>query len=394
MTTRWPRAFAVVGLLAVSCGPIHGVATSPSSASAVRTAPSVTTYPAPTTASSARTGQCQAVQPAPQFSPSALSNRNLALVTLRGSNQLVVRDITDINHPSSIASVDTSSAPGFASPTSFRFASPTEISYIDPDGNLVRSGFGGSSRVILASCVGMFDWSPDGTSVVYTSPNDSGLTVHELGVGTDRVLGSVPPVPAVGCETIASCSGTDTWDIGLAYSPDGTLIYFVETIANVSVFRLWTSDGTLRKSADSQSPSMAAWSGNGLYFRGVTGVEVWRSGIVSTFLPAAVWIRPKASMGAGQIAYETRDTEGWHHVNVVDTTTGTVRELMKGRTDLVYLTSRYIWYLGERTCGPSEGCDASHSATFSGKSYIYDLQDGTETESIITSVADVWPHPA
>jgi hypothetical protein len=29
-----------------------------------------------------------------------------------------------------------------------------------------------------------------------------------------------------------------------------------------------------------------------------------------------------------------------------------------------------------------------------GKTYIYDLQTGTETESIITQVFDVWPHPA
>jgi hypothetical protein len=29
-----------------------------------------------------------------------------------------------------------------------------------------------------------------------------------------------------------------------------------------------------------------------------------------------------------------------------------------------------------------------------GKTYIYDLQDSTETQSIITSVIDVWPHPA
>ena len=65
------------------------------------------------------------------------------------------------------------------------------------------------------------------------------------------------------------------------------------------------------------------------------------------------------------------------------------------RSEPVFLTSRYIWYQGERDCVPADGCGTNppfHPA--SGKTYIYDLQDGTETGSVITSVADVWPHAA
>jgi hypothetical protein len=34
------------------------------------------------------------------------------------------------------------------------------------------------------------------------------------------------------------------------------------------------------------------------------------------------------------------------------------------------------------------------TTTFSETTYIYDLQTGTEWESIITNVADAWPHGA
>jgi hypothetical protein len=205
-------------------------------------------------------------------------------------------------------------------------------------------------------------------------------------------VGHVPAIPIVGCETIAGCSGADTWQWGLSYSPQGSYVSFVGNIANVSVFRVWASDGTLRSSNDSQAPSWLAWSGDSLYYRDANGVEVWRGGAVSTFVPNLAWIRPSGSAGGGQIAYETRDAQGWHQLNVLDTSTKAVRVLSQGRTNATFLTPRYLWSMGERFCGPSEGCDARSSATLSGKTYIYDLQTGTETESIITDVADVWPH--
>jgi len=61
----------------------------------------------------------------------------------------------------------------------------------------------------------------------------------------------------------------------------------------------------------------------------------------------------------------------------------------------VFLTSRYIWYEGERACVAADVCGSAPGGhPLNGKTYIYDLQTGTETESIITGVADVWPQPA
>ena len=328
--------------------------------------------------------QCQAVVPAPTFAPAAASSRNLAIVWLTGGSKPVVRDITDINHPSTVGTLEVPS----------RFVSASDIAYIDGDGNLVRKAYASSAKVTVARCTALFDWSPDGAAVVYAVTTDAGMTVHRLVAGHDLVLGSVPGIPAVGCETVAGCFGADTWDVSLSYSPDGKYISLVISVANASTFRLWTPDGTLVKSSDTSSPFMSVWSGGSLYFRDAAGVEVWRAGVVSSFLPGVAWIRPKASPAGGQIIYDARDAQEWDHTYVVDTASGNVRDLGKAHSGPVFLTSRYAWYQGQRPCVAGDYCGTRVAGVDNGKTYIFDLQAGTESSSIITNVVDVWPHPA
>jgi len=379
MTTWWLRTLAITGLMAVSCGSARGVSTLPSSASA-----------SPTTIASSAPVQnsCAAVQPAPQFPASAPSSRNLALVSLLGDNKLVVRDITDMNHPNTVGTVDVSSQP--------KFVNASDVSYLDQSGKLVRFAFSGTSRTIVAACASLFDWSRNGTSAVYLTQTDSGMDdLHQISAGEDRVLGSVPASGAGGCETIEGCAIANSVDFRLSYSPDGATISIVSSGFGQSVFRVLSSDGKLLKSSDSLGATMSVWSGNGLYFRDAAGVHVWRAGAVSTFLPGVAWIRPKASPTGGNVVYVARDNLGWAHTYVVDTTTTIVRELKTGRAEPVFLTSRYVWYKGERECVPADGCGPNPPFhPLSGKTYIYDLQDGTETESIIANVFDVWPHAA
>jgi hypothetical protein len=368
--TAWIRALSVSAVLASACG----------STSAVGHAPSPSAFPSATASPSGT--------PTPAANPCPPpSNRCLALVTLRGTNGVVVRDITDIAHPKTVSNIGTIYAPVFVS--------ATDLSYAD-DTSLFRMPLAGSPKALVvkpAQGMGMFAWSADGSTVVYTTPSGSRTaTVHQLSSGLDRVFGSVPAVPAVGCETIANCYGADTWDFGLSYSREGTDVSLVTSVANVSAFRLWAEDGKLLKTSDSKSPFMSAWSGSDLYFRDANGVELWREGVVSTILRGVAWIRPHASPGGGQIVYETRDGQRWSHTYVVDTVTGKVRDLGKAHAEPVFLTSRFIWYQGERACVAADNCGTRVAGVASGKTYIYDLQDGTETESIITGVADVWPH--
>jgi hypothetical protein len=179
----------------------------------------------------------------------------------------------------------------------------------------------------------------------------------------------------------------------LSYSPDGAFISVVQSGIS-SFLRVWTADGRVLSSSDAQGTSMSIWSGGSLYFHDSKGVEVWRDGVVSTFLPGIAWIRPKASPGGGQIVYEARDAKGSANVFLVDTASGKIRDLGTSRAEPAFLTPRYVWYEAEPVCVAAGTCGSSFPGIATGTTYIYDLQDGTETESVITSVADVWPHAA
>jgi hypothetical protein len=213
------------------------------------------------------------------------------------------------------------------------------------------------------------------------------MQLHLVSGGKDRIVSTMPGLPSVfGCESQA-CG--DSWAFNLSYSPDGRFITWAQNITDV--FRMWTASG-VDVTPTTPFVQKAVWSGPNFYFQDTKGIDVLRDGVVSTFLPGVTWIRPKASPAGGQIVYATRDASGMSHTFVVDTATAKTRELGKFRAEPVFLTARYVWYLGERLCTATE-C-GSGGATRTGKTYIYDLQAGTETESIITSVSDVWPHPA
>jgi hypothetical protein len=358
------RALAVTALMASAC----------SSAPAMGNAPSPSASASPVST--------PVVSPPPQA--------YLALVTLRGSSSYVVRDLTDINHPKTVSDLG---------PISGLFVSGTEISYANDTG-LFRMPVTGSPKTLVVKDGGTGDWSPDGKAVVYTTLTSTEsctgtTTVHQLRDGHDQVLGSVPSGGCGDCQTISNCGFSNFLDFRLLYSPDGSLISLVTTGFSGSSFRVWSSAGAVLQDDDSRGGTMSAWSGPSLYFRDEKGVEVWRAGTISLFLPGVAWIKPRASSASGQIVYTARDSHGWGHVYVVDTTTKKVRELKSARSDAVFLTSRYVWYQGERACTAAEACGAHPPFhPVSGKTYIYDLQTGTETQSIITSVSDVWPHPA
>ena len=231
-------------------------------------------------------------------------------------------------------------------------------------------------------------------TVVYLVGSDTKQALHALNGQNDRLVqDSMPALPGVGCES-QFCSGTDLWSVSLAYAPDAKAISLVVSVANVEVFRVWTAEGKVLDNSDSRGRSMPVWSGSSLYFRDAGGVEVWRGGAVSSFLPGVAWISPQASPAGGQLVYATKDAQGSHHVFVANTATGAAREIQKSRSRPVFLTSRYLWYRGERACVASDNCPGGWSVVDNGHAYIYDLQIGTEYDSIITNVYDAWPHAA
>lgn len=380
MRTGWLGMLAATAMLAAACGSAN---------------PPVNTN---TVASTARSSGN------PTNTASAPAIRSLALVTLRGSNQIVVRDITDISHPKTVGAFGPFPALGGYGAPSDQFVSATEVSYVGdktddafglPTG-LFRapSGSPGIEIVKGSEALFVFAWSANGNSLVYLAATLTGTALHQLRAGVDTTVTSLPRLGVGGCETLpcppAFQDPADKWDFRLLYSPDGAHISVVQNGIS-GFFRVWTSDGKLLSESDGGGPTMSVWSGSSLYFRDATGVEVWHDGVISTFLRGVEWIRPKASPDGRYIVYVAREL-GAAHVFIVDTTSGQIRDLGPGRSEPAFLTSRYIWYQAEPVCVPEGKCQPSFPGVASGPTYIYDLQDSTETRSVITSVIDVWPH--
>jgi hypothetical protein len=227
------------------------------------------------------------------------------------------------------------------------------------------------------------------------TPETGVQQLHILSGGQDRIAD--PSVPALrggmGCESRSGCG--ETWDVRMLYAPNGAYIS-LNYVPGIGVFRIWTSDGKVLKSLDSGSATMSVWSGNALYWRDDKGVQKWQAGQQSLLLPGVAWVRPHASPAGGLIVYGTRDAGGGvAHVFLLDTTSGKARELKSSRSEPAFLNAHLIWYKEERPCRSGDGWPCGTESTVaSGKTLIYDMQDNTETESVIEYVFDVWPHAA
>ena len=331
---------------------------------------------------------------APALAACDASHRCLALVTLRGSDNILVRDVTDIAHPMTLGNLGSNAA---------SFVSATALEYM-LNGSLVTTPLSGSPTTPVAGVPKDASpaWSPDRSEGVYLTQRgsyetgDQQLDVHLWRGGTDRVVGTTPGLGMGDCQTITNCGFlSNSLDSRLAFSPDGRFFSFVAQGFGPSFMYVWSSDGTLLKSDKTKPTSMSIWSAQNLYFRDGSGVKAWHDGTISEFLPGVFWIKPSASPAGGKVVYTVRGAGGWGHIYLVDTASGNARELKAQRTDAVFLTSRYIWYRGERACVAADECGPNPPFhPDNGKTYIYDLQTGKEYGSIITGVFDVWPHAA
>ena len=405
-------------LLADACGstqatPAAAVARATQSASSSASAPANPYVPPNEQASPARTSSptrtsapCPVDKLPASFPPVETSSRNLVLATLAGGSQTVVRDVTDINHPATVSIVTGPAGwggDGWASPS---FVDSTTVAYVaDYYGPLVRLPLSGVGRESMAlgcapATIVTYRWSPDGQSFSYVlepaawvdTPGAS-FEWHLVSGGVDKVIGHAPPWCHCG-------NGSDIQSVSVAFSPDGRYVSLIDSFGRGMAVQVRRIDGSaagrdLPSSPDTTNPiTMGVWSGTDLFFRDPQGVERWHDGSVTPFLPGVAWIHPAASPGGGQIVYAARGGDGLARIYVVDLSTGSVRQLTtQPRNWPLFLTQRYVWYRGERLCGQNEPGMCLHT-TFTGKTYIYDLQSGAEWESIITDIADVWPHAA
>src|SRR5256712_7831471 len=192
----WIQLVAATALLAAACGANNGPATA-------NHAPQTSPSPTGTVASSPSSGS--------MCDP---SHHCLAMVTLRGSDQLVIRDLTDIAHPKTIGTAGRASELLGYGPAlegaGGQFVSSSEIAYLggqtDPyyalPNTLFRRPISGTPSPVVVrgdKAVFLFVWRPDG-SVAYLTTADLGLELHVLSGGREWVLATLPALGVRGCE--------------------------------------------------------------------------------------------------------------------------------------------------------------------------------------------------
>ena len=379
-------------LLAVACGgsPPAQSKASPSAARSVAPSPSPLPFPSPApggpTAPAPMAFVCTSQVP---------PGHQLALLTLRAVQGIVVRDVTDIEHPVTRC--------GFSGGSNFRFISSTRVSYIVTSGGdlgaagalyLVDLNASTTSLVRAWSSGGyaswVYAWSPDAQKLSYLSSDSAGVKWHLLSAAGDKVLSSLGAVPGRGVSA-------DNDDAMVGFSADGQYVAVEETFttagaAPIQIVRL--SDGKMVYSRT--DGTMAAWAASGarLYFRTSAGVQVWEpTGKVQTVQPGLLWIRPWPSSDGSHITFTSLNAQGNHQVGIIDTNGGPVAVASpEPRTNPGFLTATLIWYAGETRCTTTTPCGFGGPA-LTGSTYIYDIA-GVESGSVDANFYDSWPHNA
>jgi hypothetical protein len=340
------------------------------------------------------------------------AGHQLALVTLRGSTDVVVRDITNLAKPVSRCVFGgceqscTSYGPDF-----MRFVTASRISYMveTVDGywamyvaDLI------SGKTTLARNLGQdsgylwaLAWSPDGKSLTYVSANHwrirsaaGDFVLATLGTDLGYNFDFNSDSRMVGFSADGRYLAIDqSIDLGTKHDANG---YYIVKGALFKVIRV--SD---RKVVYSRKDgTMATWAGDGahLFFRVGSGLAEWDPiNAARLVVPGLAWIDPVAGPDGTRIAYETIDSKGNHfaaEVRLSDQPLQSLSLSSQPRMNVTFMTATLVWYAGESPCsGPCPGYgETSSGPPLSGQTYAHDLVSGTISASAETSVADSWPH--
>ena len=381
----------VAMMVAVACGSSTAQSRSSPATTATSPAPSASPLPFPSPSPGGPT------PPAPMaiVCASAIpAGHQLAMVSLRTNSGIVVRDVTDIQHPVTRCNISGGSY--------FRFISSTRISYIvTSSGDLGASGalYMVDLQTLTTSLVRkwtsggygswVYAWSPDGRALTYLDSTPTGVWWHMLSAAGDQILS-----PTLGT-TVARGVSPDTDDAWVGFSADAQYVAVEETFTTGGQAGLqvhtYGNPGIVYSRRDA---TMATWSVTGarFYFRTKAGVQVWEAtGNVQTVASGLQWIRPWPSADGSHITFASLNAQGNHQVGILDTSGGTVAvATSEPRANPGFLTPTLIWYAGEALCTSTTPCGFGGPA-LTGKTYVYDIA-GVESGSIDTAFYDSWPH--
>jgi Tol biopolymer transport system component len=302
---------------------------------------------------------------------------NLVIGTVVGDPVIVVRDIQDPANAKNLCTIDA----GAQSP---QFISGSSVAYQTSDAKIIKADLAAGTTTILATSSGQFAISPDGTSISYVSGNGW----HLAGPSGDRVLTTLPPVPARGVNH-------DEDDYYLSFSPDGKYIALFQTFQTGGTGE--TAPDQIRRATDgglvysTSGMTMAVWASvpSRLYFRDQNGATMHRWDATSGLsnMTAIKWIRPRSSPDGRWIAYTFRTTGGLGGVGLYSVQANSISNTTPpGRSGVKFLTNDLMWYVGERACSNCMGPELT------GQTYIYSIAGASEVTARLSAVYDAWPH--
>ena len=329
-----------------------------------------------------------------------------ALLVVQGSTSLILAGVTDARYPQQICA--------FTGSWSAQMVTQTMVSWSATKGSPGNPGdsviavldlFTGASTVVAAwtgggLMDGLHSWSPDRGFMAYTTSDLSGVHLHLLSAGGDRVVAIMGPVAGRGVNP-------NDDDAFPGFSPDGSYLAFVQTFTSsgdqVQIRK--TTDGTLVYS--NAAGTMATWGSTGskLYFRQPNGtpVSVWdpSRGVAQVYGAPVPWIRPRVAAGADLLTVTYREANGtpqvWLYGGEVS---GQTITWPNPRSSPVFLNTTTIFNVEEAPCGVN--CGPGQAIYPDGQTFTFDIgrgapvggvQNMNEDLSRITKVLGTWPRP-
>jgi hypothetical protein len=316
---------------------------------------------------------------------------------MQGSTSPIVADVTDAKNPRPICTLSGSTSPPQLITQTAVSWSATRGSPGTPGDSLIAvlDLFTSTSTVVASWTGGGFmdglhAWSADRGFLAYVTSDSTGVNLHLLSGGGDRVVSTMGPVPGRGVNP----SEDDTY---LGFSPDGAYFAFVQTFTSSGdhLQVRHTTDGSLAYSQ--ASATMATWGSTGsrLYFRAPLGttVSLWDSsgGASQAFGQPLPWIRPRADAGDDNLAFTVRDLPGTPHAWVYGHGGRSGGQLPNIRSSPMWLNTTAVFYIEEAPCGSN--CGPGPATQPDGKTFTYDVAVQAETASRIKDVMGAWPRP-
>jgi hypothetical protein len=320
-----------------------------------------------------------------------------ALLTLKGSSNTVLADVTDPVHPRTICTITGSWTPQLVTQEMVSWwATQGDPSSPGPSVIATLDVITGTSAVAASWTGGGFmdglhAWSPDHFQLVYVTSDSSAVGVHLRTGAGDRLLTSYGAVPGRGVNPNED-------DSFIGFSPDGAYFALEQTYTiGGDHLIVWSRSGVV---FSQPSATMATWgsSGSKLYFRqpNASVIYAWDStgpagNRSQAFSQQWAWIRPRADAGDDYLAFTVRDSSGSPQAWLYGHGGRAGGQLPNVRSSPSFLNGGTVFLVEEAPCAAA--CGLGPAIQPDQNRFTYSIASQTETPSSIAAVVGAWPRP-